>query len=162
MFGKNTITGNKHLTFVPLVVMGCFSLVLSAQALTDGEVLDKCPLDINPDLTRVHLELAGSYINVGQVELAKPHFRYAQNDSHLPPNIAEEVTGYLAAIKKRKSWSLSFDFSSGPQTNINRAPTIQSVQIGGMPFKLNDDARKKIRLTFFCGIWFGRYADNCS
>ena len=96
----------------------------------------------NPKLARVRLELAESYFRIGNDAQAEHHFRYALGNG-LPAPVVRRVQAYLAAMRQRKSWSVSLDFSVAPQTNVNRATAERVIVLGGIPWTLNPESRKK-------------------
>ena len=103
-------------------------------------------LERKPALARPRLELARAYFMVGNDAQAERHFRYALGGG-LPVAVQHTVSRYLEAIKRRKRWSFSVDFSITPQTNANRATKARTVIIGGVPWTLTPDSRKKSGLN---------------
>ena len=90
-----------------------------------------------PELTRVRLELARAYFLAGQDDKAKHHFTSSLADE-LPSSVETVVEGFLRGIDARKRWSVSLSASMLPET---RRPDREEVLIGGVPFRLSDDAR---------------------
>ena len=98
-----------------------------------------------PDLARVRLELAQNYFLIGNDAQAERHFRYALGGG-LPGPVVRRVQQYLDAIRRRRNWSLSFDYSISPQSNVNRATKRKVITAGGIPWTLDRDSRKKAGL----------------
>ena len=94
-------------------------------------------LAIRPGLTRVRLEAAQAYFLAGRDDKAGDHFDAALADE-LPSSVEAAVEGFLRRIDARKRWSMSFSASMLPET---RRPDHETVLIGGVPFRLNEDAR---------------------
>ena len=90
-----------------------------------------------PELTRVRLELARAYFLAGQDDKAKHHFTSSLADE-LPSSVETVVEGFLRGIDARKRWSVSLSASMLPET---RRPDREEVLIGGVPFRLSEDAR---------------------
>lgn len=90
-----------------------------------------------PELTRVRLELARAYFLSGHDDKAKFHFRASLADE-LPTSVEEAVEGFLRGIDARRKWSASLSASILPET---RRSGRDEVLIGGVPFRLNEDAR---------------------
>lgn len=94
-------------------------------------------LALRPGLTRVRLELARAYHLAGRDDEARRHFRLARADG-LPLPVAAAVEGFLRRIDARRRWSASVSVAALPDVKrTNR----EEVRIGGIPFRLNEDAR---------------------
>ncbi len=94
-------------------------------------------LDRRPELTRVRLELARAYVLTGRDDKAKHHFHASLADE-LPSSVEGAVETFLRGIDARKRWSVSLSASMLPET---RRSDREEVLIGGVPFRLNEDAR---------------------
>ena len=90
-----------------------------------------------PELTRVRLELAQAYYLTGHDDKAKHHFSSSLADE-LPSSVEAAVEGFLRGIDARKKWSVSLSASMLPET---RRSDREEVLIGGVPFRLDEDAR---------------------
>ena len=90
-----------------------------------------------PELTRVRLELARAYFLTGHDEKAKFHFNASLADE-LPSSVEAAVENFLRGVDARKRWSVSLSASMLPET---KRPDRGEVLIGGVPFRLNEDAR---------------------
>ena len=90
-----------------------------------------------PDLTRVRLELARAYYLLGRDDEARHHLGSSMSEE-LPSSVEAAVEGFLRRIDARKRWSVSFSASMLPDT---KRPERESVLIGGVPFRLDEDAR---------------------
>ena len=90
-----------------------------------------------PGLTRVRLELARAYFLSGRDDKAKYHFSSSLS-GNLPSTVEDAVEDFLRTIDARKRWSVSFAASVLPET---KRPDREIVLIGGVPFRLNEDAR---------------------
>ena len=94
-------------------------------------------LAIQPGLTRVRLELARAYYLTGRDDKARYHFSASLGDA-LPSSVEDAVEGFLRRIDARKRWSTSLSASLLPET---RRPDREQILIGGVPFRLDEDAR---------------------
>ena len=94
-------------------------------------------LALRPDLTRVRLELARAWYLAGRPDRARHHFRRSLGDE-LPSSVEAAVEGFLRRIDARRRWSASFAASLLPET---RRPDHETVLIGGVPFRLSEEAR---------------------
>ena len=101
-----------------------------------------------PDLTRVRLELARVYHALGRDEKARFHFRASLAD-RLPSTVKDAVDAYLNSLDARKRWSASFSMSVLPESNPVKRTDAREVRIGGVPFRLNDDARAASGIGLF-------------
>ena len=94
----------------------------------------------HPDLTRVRLELAQVYHALGREKEAKIHFRTSLAD-RLPTSVRNAVESYLDHIDSRKLWSASFSVSVLSDSNPAKLTDDQEIEIGGVPFQLNNESR---------------------
>ena len=90
-----------------------------------------------PELTRVRLELAQAYFLAGRDDKARYHFTSSLTDE-LPSSVEAAVESFLRGIDARKRWSVSLSASMLPET---RRPDREEVLIGGVPFRLSEEAR---------------------
>ncbi|HSV29240.1 MAG TPA: surface lipoprotein assembly modifier [Candidatus Omnitrophota bacterium] len=96
----------------------------------------------DPALHRVRLDLARALFLAGDDGAAEHHFRIAQA-ADLPPAVQRNVDLFLDQIKRRKRWSIEIALGIAPDTNINAATSAQRVDLYGLPFTLDDNARKQ-------------------
>ena len=94
-------------------------------------------LALRPELTRARLELARAYYLIGHDDKARYHFTSSLADE-LPSAVEAAVESFLQGIDARKRWSVSLSASMLPET---KRPDREEVLIGGVPFRLNEDAR---------------------
>ena len=94
-------------------------------------------LALRPGLTRVRLELASAYYLLGRDDKARYHFSSSLAEP-LPSSVETAVEGFLRRIDARKRWSASVAASLLPET---KRPDRETVQLGGVPFRLSEDAR---------------------
>ena len=90
-----------------------------------------------PGLTRVRLELAQAYYLAGRDDKARYHFNTSLADE-LPSSAEAVVESFLRGIDARKRWSVSLSASLLPET---RRSDHEEVLIGGVPFRLDENAR---------------------
>ena len=110
-------------------------------------------LALRPGLTRVRLELARAYYAAGRDEKARYHFGSALADE-LPSSVEAAVEGFLRRIDARRRWSISFSAAVLPETNPARRTEREIVSIGGVPFRLNPDARASSGVGGFVSAGF--------
>ncbi len=104
-------------------------------------------LDARPDLVRVRLELALALFAAKNDRAAAYHFRLALAED-LPPEAAEKARAFLAAIEARKVWRVNAQAGVAPDSNVSAGPKDRTVEIFGLPFELDDDARERSGLGF--------------
>lgn len=97
-------------------------------------------LSERPELTRVRLELARVYHLLGRDDKARFHFEASLADD-LPSSVENAVEGFLSRIDARKRWSVSISAAVLPESNPVKRTESREVLIGGVPFRLNEDAR---------------------
>ena len=104
-------------------------------------------LDEQPDLVRVRLELARALFALKQDQAARYHFRLALA-ADLPEEAQMNIKMFLAAIEQRKIWRVSANVGVAPDSNISAGPKDQQVELFGLPFELDDNARERSGLGF--------------
>ncbi|MEM9063054.1 MAG: hypothetical protein AAGD13_21540 [Pseudomonadota bacterium] len=88
------------------------------------------------DLSRVRLELAVAYYNLGSYGVAKLYFNQVLEDQAVPENTRELVASYLGAIGARTAdnqLSVVLNVGTTYSTNANLGPADDTVTIGGVP-----------------------------
>jgi tetratricopeptide (TPR) repeat protein len=103
-------------------------------------------LAIRPEMTRARLELARVLMLQGKDRAAEYHFRLAEEDNSLTPDIRRTVYAARSVIRNRERWSLSLGFGLAPDTNINSATSDRTVDVlfgdVSLPLELSPEARK--------------------
>ena len=97
-------------------------------------------LALRTGLTRVRLELARAYYLLGQHDRARRQFSASLGDK-LPSSVEAAVENFLKRIDARKRWLVSLTGAVLPESNPAKRTDREEVRIGGVPFRLNDDAR---------------------
>ena len=98
-----------------------------------------------PDVTRARLELARVLMLQGKDAAADHHFRLAEEDRDLPPEIQRTISDARSIIRTRKNWNFNVDVGFAPDTNINNATSARLVNsiYGNNTIQLDDAARRK-------------------
>lgn len=99
-------------------------------------------LDEKPDAAAVRMELAALLVRIGDVSAARRELRQAQA-SGLPPEVAQVVNQYVAALRSLKPWGGSFELALAPDSNINRATDAKTLDTVIAPLDLSRDARAR-------------------
>jgi len=107
-------------------------------------------LDRDPGLLRVRLELARTLFIEKEDEQADYQFRLAAAE-HPPATVVRNIVRFREAIRARRSWRFNFDLGIAPDSNINSATDRQTVDIYGLPFKLDPTARARSGTGRFFG-----------
>lgn len=107
-------------------------------------------LNRDPRLLRVRLELARTLFMEKKDEQADYHFRLAASE-HPPVQVSRNIVRFREAIRARRSWRFNVDIGFAPDSNINSATDKQSVDIFGLPFKLDPNARARSGTGIFAG-----------
>ena len=101
----------------------------------------------NPRQTRVRLELARALLAQGKLTAADYHLRLAQEDEDLPDDIARQISNARSIIRSNRKWRFGFDFGFAPDSNINSATNVETVDVNfgpvRVPIELNDEARAR-------------------
>lgn len=104
-----------------------------------------------PEMTRARLELARVLMLDGKEAAADHHFRLAEQDAELPPEIEKTIRQARGLIRSRRNWTFNFDFGLVPDSNINNATDARTIDFGQTQIPLNDDARRKSGLGQMVG-----------
>lgn len=115
-----------------------------------AEVVFRRILDRDPRLLRVRLELARTLFMEKKDEQADYHFRLAAAE-HPAVQVAHNIVRFREAIRSRRAWRFNFDVGIAPDSNINSATDKQSLDIYGLPFKLDPTARARSGTGAFAG-----------
>lgn len=115
-----------------------------------AEVMFRRILDRDPALLRVRLELARTLYMEKKDEQAEYHFRLAAGERP-PAEVARNITRFRQAIRARRAWRFNFDVGLAPDTNINAATEKQTVDIYGLPFRLDPNGRPRSGMGKFVG-----------
>lgn len=122
----------------------------SAHDYRHAETMFRRILDRDPRLLRVRLELARTLFMEKKDEQADYHFRLAAAE-HPPAQVARNIIRFREAIRARRAWRFSFDIGFAPDSNINSATDKQTVDIYGLPFRLDPTARAQSGTGSFVG-----------
>ena len=107
-------------------------------------------LDRDPRLLRVRLELARALYMQNEDEQADYHFGLAAT-GHPPALVMRNILRFREAIRARRSWRLNFDIGFAPDSNVNSATDKDTIDIHGLPFRLDPDARAHSGVGRFVG-----------
>ncbi|MES2327219.1 MAG: surface lipoprotein assembly modifier [Pseudomonadota bacterium] len=99
-------------------------------------------LAIAPGQVRIRLELARVLFLQGNYRSALRHFQLVET-GHLPPAVRKNVDRFIGAIRNAKDWSYNLDIALAPDTNINNATSASEALILGLPFTIDQSARRK-------------------
>lgn len=99
-------------------------------------------LDEKPDAARVRLELARLLTQLGDEGAARRELRQAQAGG-LPPQVAQIVDQFAAALRSRKPWGASLEVALVPDSNVNRATDAATLDTVLAPLQLSRDAREQ-------------------
>ncbi len=99
-------------------------------------------LDEKPGAARVRLELARLLTQLGDEGAARRELRQAQAGG-LPPQVAQIVDQFAAALRSRKPWGASLEVALVPDSNVNRATDAATLDTVLAPLQLSRDAREQ-------------------
>jgi tetratricopeptide (TPR) repeat protein len=99
-------------------------------------------LVLEPDAERVRLELARAFFLKGDYQNADRQFRFARAGD-IPDAAKENIDHFLGAISRLREWTFDFALGLAPDTNQNAATSASQVQIFGLPFTLDPNARSQ-------------------
>ena len=107
-------------------------------------------LDQDPELLRVRLELARTLFMARKDEQADYHFRLAAGE-HPGAQVLRNIVRFREAIRARRAWRFDIDVGFAPDSNINSATDKETVDINGLPFKLDSNGRARSGTGRFVG-----------
>lgn len=96
-----------------------------------------------PDMTRARLELAQVLLRQGKEAAADHHYRLAEEDADLPPEVEQTIRQVRGYIRSNRNWTFNVTVGLSPDSNINSATDAQTVTFLGSQVPLNPDARRK-------------------
>jgi tetratricopeptide (TPR) repeat protein len=94
-----------------------------------------------PNAERVRLELARAFFLKGDYDNADRQFRFARAGD-VPDAVKANIDQFLSAINRQRQWTFNFSAALAPDTNQNAATSLTQVNIYGLPFALNANARR--------------------
>lgn len=112
------------------------------ERLNDAATLYRKILDEQPDAQPVRIELAALLVRMGNLTAARRELRQAQAGV-LPPEVAQIVQRYTAALRSQKPLGGSLEVSLAPDSNINRATSATTLDTVIAPLTLSSDARQR-------------------
>jgi hypothetical protein len=115
-----------------------------------AEAIFRRILDRDPSLLRVRLELARTLFKEKKDEQADYHFRLAAGERP-PTTVIRNIIRFREAIRARRAWRFNFDIGFAPDSNINSATDKQTVDIYGLPFRLDPRGRAQSGTGRFIG-----------
>jgi hypothetical protein len=100
-----------------------------------------------PSANVARLELARILSLMGETKEAQWELAVAQSWG-LPRDVEQNVRKFASALRTTKRRSLTVEFTSGPDTNINRSTSSQFIDTIIAPFELSPDARKQVGMGY--------------
>lgn len=98
-------------------------------------------LNDDPSQLRVRLELARALYLNGDNAAADFHFRQAAA-ARPPQQVMANISRFRHDIDQRRTWTATVEVGLAPDTNINAATSDNTVDLFGVPFLLDGDARQ--------------------
>jgi tetratricopeptide (TPR) repeat protein len=95
-----------------------------------------------PNAERVRLELARAFFLKGDYDNADRQFRFARAGD-IDDKVKANVDRFLSDINRLREWTVNFAFALAPDSNQNAATSANQVNIFGLPFALDNGARKQ-------------------
>lgn len=108
----------------------------------DALVLLEQRLSEDPSDAVARFQLAEIQLTAGRFREARSAYRLAMSGD-LDTIRYQIAVQRLAGIRRREGWAVSVSLSVAPDSNINAATSVDSVEMFGIPFELSDDARRR-------------------
>jgi tetratricopeptide (TPR) repeat protein len=115
-----------------------------------------------PEAERVRLELARAFFLKGDYDNADRQFRFARAGD-IDDTVKANIDHFLSAINHLREWTVNFSLALAPDTNQNAATSASQVNIFGLPFALDKNARKQSGIGVagdIGGEWSPLVSDN--
>jgi outer membrane protein len=115
-----------------------------------------------PASERVRLDLARAFFLKGDYDNADRQFRFARAGD-IDDAVKANVDRFLSAINRLREYTVNFSFALAPDTNQNAATSANQVNIFGLPFALDNGARKQSGIGvagYVGGEWSPLLDDN--
>ena len=115
-----------------------------------------------PDAERVRLELARTFFLKTDYDNADRQFRFARA-GNIDDTVKANIDHFLDAINRLREWTVNFSLALAPDTNQNAATSAAQVNIFGLPFALDKNARKQSGIGLagdIGGEWSPLLSDN--
>lgn len=125
-------------------------VALARQDLPLAERRFRAILATQPGLVRVRLELARTLFLEKKDESADYHFRLAIGE-HPPVSVIANIARFREALRARRAWRFNIEVGFAPDSNINAATNSETVDLFGLPFRLDPSARAKSGLGAILG-----------
>lgn len=117
-------------------------MLAGQQRHADAALAFRAILDEQPGAARVRLELARVLAAMGEEGRARQQLRQAQA-SGLPPEVAQVVDRFAAALRSNRRFGGNFELAMAPDSNINRATDAKQLDTVIAPLTLSEDAREQ-------------------
>ncbi|MED5546387.1 MAG: surface lipoprotein assembly modifier [Pseudomonadota bacterium] len=115
-------------------------LLASLERYREAAIAFRALLDEQPEAARVRLELARVLAAMGNEGAARRELRQVQATG-LPEEVARAVGQFDAALRSYKRAGLRLELALAPDTNINRATEVRTLDTVIAPLTLSEDAR---------------------
>jgi len=96
----------------------------------------------DPNLSMVRMELAATLYALHEDDGARHHLDLLKSAAPTP-ELARNFNDFIAAIDARRPWSFNVYAAIAPSTNFTNGTTEEIILIGGLPFVISSDSRKK-------------------
>ena len=97
-------------------------------------------VDRHPEFPRPRLELARILFIQGEDEAALAQFERVLADD-VPVAVADNIRSFIDVIRTRQAWSVDLTLAPVVDDNLNGGTTHHTVELGGLTFNVNQDAK---------------------
>lgn len=118
---------------------------LAARALGEPEssiAYLRAAVDAAPELPRIRLEYARALFDARRDIEAASEFKAVLRQG-VPRPVRRNVERFLTELERRRLWVVAVSASAVPDSNPSGATSAQTVQLFGLPFQLEPDARAR-------------------
>lgn len=108
-----------------------------------SEKIFKKIISLSPKELRYYLDLAKIQFLKLDYENSEKNFRYVYESKNIPSNVKYNIRNYLKILDKNKSKKINYNIKISHNDNINNGTYADTVELFGVPFKIDENAKAK-------------------
>ena len=118
----------------------------------EAEEIYKKIISLIPNQLRFYLDLAKiQFLNLDYVNSEK-NFLYVYKKENIPPNVKYNIRSYLKILDNKKPKKINYTVKLSHNDNINNGTYADTVDLFGVPFKIDENAKAKSSYEFLTSV----------
>ena len=118
----------------------------------EAEEIYKKIISLKPDQLRFYLDLAKiQFLNLDYTNSEK-NFLYVYRKENIPPNVKYNIRNYLKILDNKKPKKINYTVKLSHNDNINNGTYADTVDLFGVPFKIDENAKAKSSYEFLTSV----------